>query len=658
MFKNIVLIGYRGTGKTEVGKKLSELLSMRYLSIDDEIVKKVKKSINEYVKSYGWKFFRDVESDIIKGLDVSETIIDCGGGVVEDINNIKNLKKDNIVILLKARPETIIERIKYSDRPSLTERSTIDEVKDMLKKRYPLYSKAADIFIDTDDKEIDTVAKEILKNLNLTKLCIPITAKNTINALTQIKKAERSADMTELRIDYLDDIDEKNLELLIKNKTKPVIVTCRKENFKGKETERISLLKKSIKLKADYIDVEHDTDEDIIKDLIINKEDTKIIISYHDFEKTPELKELEKLYDNLKDLNPDLIKIVTKANSFLDNKTIFGLLKKRFNLISFCMGIHGKFSRVLAKKYGSRITFASLDEKSRSEESQLTVKELNSEYNYKTSDRNTKLLGVIGEHAENSKSRFMHNKMFKKFKLNCIYHPLKLRSEELAEFMAWFRTDNFIGAAVTVPHKIAIMKHLDKVDETAREISAVNTIVKDDDELIGYNTDHYGAVEALKEKIVLKDAKILIMGAGGAARAIVYGLSKEEADITIINRSFEKAKDLAKKFGCKYKKMGELKEIIEDREIIINTTSVGMSPNTKESVVPKECLKEGKVVMDIIYTPIKTKLIKDAEKVNCSIITGERMLIYQAMQQYRLWTGNHANFKIMEKAILKKIKRR
>ena len=364
---------------------------------------------------------------------------------------------------------------------------------------------------------------------------------------------------------------------------------------------------------------------------------------------------MENINNEIKKLNPDLVKIVTFANSINDNFKIFELLENKKNLVSFCMGIKGQISRVLAPTFNSKITFASLEKSKQSAPGQISIDEMKNEYNIDSINQNTKLLGVIGEFAENSKSRFMHNRMFKEKGINSIYHPLKSDENELGEFINNFKKFDFIGAAVTMPHKETIINFLDESDETAKDIGAVNTIVKDNGKLIGCNTDYYGAVQALKEKTQLENKKILILGAGGAARAIVYGLKKENTSITIINRTAEKAQKLAEEFNVKADEFENMKELIKMNDIIINTTSVGMKPNVDQSIIKETDMEEGKIIMDIVYTPIKTKLIKYAKNKKCEIITGERMLMHQAMKQFELWTKQEPDFKIMEKAIMEKM---
>ena len=659
MPKNIVLTGYRGSGKTCTARYLAKKLGRKIISTDEEIGKKIGK-ISDFIENNGWKKFRDIESEVIENIDGDDLIIDCGGGFVEREKNVESLKKNGVIIWLKTSPEQIRKRIKGSEeRPSLTgTKSFLEEIEEMLQKRIPLYKKAADYEIDTGNKSVEQVGNEIFKLIKMnTEFCIPITAETAEEAIKDMKHAEKLADLVELRIDFIKNIDKNKLEKLLKSKKKKIIVTCRPKslcsNFDGNEEKRIELLKKSIELNADYIDIEMESNNKEIKDMISNKKNSKIIVSYHNLKKTPSLNELNDKYNEIKKLNPDLVKIVTTANSINDNFTIFSLLKGKSGLIAFCMGLRGQISRILAPKYGSRITFASLEEGRESASGQISIEEIKNVYNIDLINNETKAVGVIGEFAENSMSKYMHNASFREKMLNFVYMPFKVKKEELKEFINNLRKFSFAGASVTIPHKAEVMKCLDKIDETAKQIGAVNTIVSSNGKLIGYNTDYYGAVEALKEKTKLKNKKALVVGAGGGARAVVYGLKKENAGITITNRTIEKAKILAKEFNVKFDDMENIKQLIQNNEIIINTTSIGMAPNTNESIINGNDLIKGKLVMDLVYKPSETKLIKLARKSKCSVITGDRMLVYQAIGQFKLWTGQEPSFKSMENTLIK-----
>src|SRR3989338_11149866 len=187
-------------------------------------------------------------------------------------------------------------------------------------------------------------------------------------------------------------------------------------------------------------------------------------------------------------------------------------------------------------------------------------------YNVDLINPQTNVIGIIGEFAENSMSKYMHNPNFKRNSLDFVYVPFKVAPNELKEFMDNFKSFDFKGAAVTIPHKENIINLIHNVDETADEIGAVNTLVRDDGKIIGHNTDYYGAVESLKEKLNPKGKKVLVIGAGGAARAVVYGLKKEGAEIIIVNRTENKAKELAGQFNVDFDKMENIKSLTRQNE--------------------------------------------------------------------------------------------
>ena len=193
-------------------------------------------------------------------------------------------------------------------------------------------------------------------------------------------------------------------------------------------------------------------------------------------------------------------------------------------------------------------------------------------YNITKINPKTKIIGVIADFAENSMSRHMHNACFRKLGLDFVYLPFKTRPEELGQFMENFRKFRFHGASVTLPHKEAVIRYIDRLEDTAKEIGAVNTLVANNGKITGYNTDHTGAISALKEKTEIKGIKALVIGAGGGARAIVYGLKKEGAIAIVTNRSLERAHKLASKFNVNFGKFEEIKKLVEGSDIIINAT--------------------------------------------------------------------------------------
>ncbi|MBI5125474.1 MAG: shikimate dehydrogenase, partial [Planctomycetes bacterium] len=220
------------------------------------------------------------------------------------------------------------------------------------------------------------------------------------------------------------------------------------------------------------------------------------------------------------------------------------------------------------------------------------------------------------------------------------------------EFVQGFKGLKVQGYSVTIPHKEAIVPLLDGLDPLAREIVAVNTVVNKAGKLMGYNTDSTAALRELEEAVGdLKGRKATLIGAGGAARAIAFGLKKRGADITLVNRTEDRARRLAQELGCHYRRFEDVTRI--DGEVLINTTSVGMYPKTDVSPVPPEAIRPGMWVFDIVYNPLQTCLLKEAEERGCRTLDGIRMFLYQAAQQFELWTGRPAPLGLMEKIIRK-----
>lgn len=478
-----------------------------------------------------------------------------------------------------------------------------------------------------------------------------------ITDLKGLQEAE-GADLVELRLDYFKNLNKENIKKLIKNCRKPVILTNRKKSegglFGGNESRRIGILKNALDCGAGYVDIEYSSDKNSIKNLIQNKKTTKVIVSCHNFKETPD--NVREIYNNIKNLNPDLIKIVAKANSVTDNFRLFELIKdadkEKKNIIAFCMGPYGQFGRIMSLILGSKITYASMEKGKESADGQLSLSEMLNHYRIKKISKNTKIAGLIGNPVEHSWSHIMHNAGFDELGMNAVY--LKFQVDKLKEFIGYFKQLNTLGFSVTIPHKIGVIGYLDKIDKKAKAIRAVNTVVKKNGRLIGYNTDYEGAIQALKSKTSIKNKNAVILGAGGSARAIAYGLREEDANAIILNRNIGKAKSLADYFGCEYGSLNNLKDINYD--ILINATSVGMHPNVDESAIPSKSIKKNSVVFDIVFNPFKTKLLEDAEKKGCTIIPGFEMLFYGAMLQFRLWTGKSAPEKAMRRKVMEHLK--
>ena len=261
----------------------------------------------------------------------------------------------------------------------------------------------------------------------------------------------------------------------------------------------------------------------------------------------------------------------------------------------------------------------------------------------------TSLYGIIGNPVAHSLSPIMHNAAFSALSLNGIYIPMPL--QKVGDGVKGLAALGFTGVSVTVPHKEAVMEFLNEIDPVARRIGAVNTLlVRNDRTIKGFNTDWLGANRALEEHLDLSGKMILLLGAGGSARAIGFGLIEAGARVMIASRTQKSGEQLAQNLGCDWHSLSAVASLSADG--LVNATSVGMAPQDQESLVPRSSLGNYPVVMDIVYSPFKTRLLREAEEAGCITINGLAMLLYQGVAQFELWTGRKAPVGIMKGKLL------
>jgi shikimate dehydrogenase len=262
-------------------------------------------------------------------------------------------------------------------------------------------------------------------------------------------------------------------------------------------------------------------------------------------------------------------------------------------------------------------------------------------------DSRTAVYVVFGDPVSHSLSPIMQNRAFEHVGFNGVY--IALRVKDPADAIRGMRAFDFQGASVTIPHKIEVIRYLDELDAMAEKIGAVNTIVNQRGRLIGYNSDCLGAVKALSRRVSVRGKRIALLGAGGAARAIGFGIVKEGGALTVFNMTRTKGERLAQDVGATYRPISEFSNTHFD--VLINATPVGMFPNTEAMPIQKEELNEKLVVMDIVYNPLRTKLLKTAEKLGCKTVDGLSMFVYQGAHQFELWTGMEAPVDVMTRAV-------
>jgi shikimate dehydrogenase len=276
----------------------------------------------------------------------------------------------------------------------------------------------------------------------------------------------------------------------------------------------------------------------------------------------------------------------------------------------------------------------------------------------------TQVCGVIGDPIEHTLSPTMHNAAFNHLKLDFVFLAFRVKAAQLENAMRGMRGLGIRGLNVTMPHKNAVIKYLDEVDPTVKFLGSANTILNDNGRLLGFNTDGVGALKAMRENGVNLDGKkLLLLGAGGAAKAIAFSLAKEVGELVILNRVSEKAKELAEALSATYGKkvVGEalspsvIQKSLQDAHIVINATSVGMHPHVSQSLVAPQWLNPDLTVMDIVYNPVETKLAKHAKAAGAHVISGVEMLLYQGAASLEIWTGRSAPIEVMRKAALNKL---
>jgi shikimate dehydrogenase len=272
--------------------------------------------------------------------------------------------------------------------------------------------------------------------------------------------------------------------------------------------------------------------------------------------------------------------------------------------------------------------------------------------------------GVIGDPIGHSLSPTIHNAAFSHLGLDFVFLAFHVKAADLENAIRGMRGLGIHGLNVTMPHKTAVIGCLDEVDFTVRFLDSANTILNRDGKLSGFSTDGVGALKALSENGVdLPGKKVLLLGAGGAAKAIAFALVQEVGELAILNRSAEKAEELAETLGHMFNRKvvgaalspDAVKTKLRDSDVLVNATSAGMKPNLSQSVVAPEALRPDLAVMDIVYNPVETKLAKDAKAAGAKVVSGVEMLIYQGAASFEIWTGKQAPIEVMRKAALNRL---
>jgi 3-dehydroquinate dehydratase/shikimate dehydrogenase len=468
--------------------------------------------------------------------------------------------------------------------------------------------------------------------------------------------AEHGAELVELRVDYV--VRAVNLKRLLHDRPCPTIIACRRAQDGGhwerSEEERITLLRTAIANGVDYIDLEED-----IAGRIPRFGKTKRIVSYHNFEETPE--NLREIHDRCAAHDPDIVKVATTANHPRDNVRILQLISEsEIPTVAICMGDMGIPSRILAGKFRAPFTYATFQKERAVAPGQLSFEEMRDVYHYDDINMETEVYGVIADPIGHSLSPVVHNAAFQALKLNKVYIPFRVPREDLADFFQICRQLGVHGVSVTIPHKEAVVPLLSSTDAAVDHIGAANTVVMEGFEKKGSNTDFAAALESIdaslrrgREMDVLTGRKALVLGAGGVAMAVVHALTTRNVEIYVASRTHSRAEALAKRFHCQALPWNDRHSIKCD--LLVNCTPVGMHPHVNESPFETERLSRSMIVFDTIYNPEHTLLVKAARDRGCPVVTGVDMFVRQAVFQFKEFTGQEAPEELMREAIRRAI---
>jgi 3-dehydroquinate dehydratase / shikimate dehydrogenase len=502
---------------------------------------------------------------------------------------------------------------------------------------------------------VPTLAPQLLRS-RLSKVCVAIIGSTPAEMIEKATVALKEFTFLEFRLDYL----EKPLAALPKfrqffadNTAATAIATCRRAAYGGKfggnVAAELEVLCKAAENGFLLADLEIESAEAIKKIGVEKLRETGValIISHHDFAAT---KDLDGILARIDRFSPDYVKIVPTAKSLSDNITLIRFLERvadHTNVIGICMGDAGVISRVLGVRAGSAFTFAAATPGEETGPGQIAARTLVETYRIDQVDVATKVYGVAGNPIRSSLSPIMMNTAFRRETVNAVY--LALQTTRVNDLVKLIHEIPLQGVSITMPLKEDILPHLEQTDTLSARIGAVNTIRLLDGKLFGFNTDVAGIVGPLEKRLPLRGAKVLVLGAGGAARAAVFGVRDRGADVYILNRTSETAQKLARQSGSHVLRRDALGKTQFD--VIINATPVGMAGNKAPQILEPQHLQT-RLVFDLVYNPLETPLIRMARQKSIPIITGVEMFVQQGARQFEIFTGKPAPEEEMFRVVL------
>ena len=499
-----------------------------------------------------------------------------------------------------------------------------------------------------------------IQRFRLPRVCVAVVGEDPANIIERAESVVRDNPFMEFRLDYLSNPAAglpKLKHFLDLHPEATVIATCRRVvnggKFKGSAAAQLELLTKAAATGFQLVDLELQTAE-ILKagELADLKDKVGVILSYHDFKAT---KKLEDVFAGMKKYPADFYKVVSTATTLYDNVQMMKFLQAhsaQYEMVGICMGEQGIISRVLGVRAGSIFTFGSATRGEETAAGQVTASDLRDTYRIEMVDAATQVYAVAGDPISHSMSPIMMNTAFRRETVNAVY--LALHAKTLKDLLACVNDIPLRGLSITIPYKRDITEVLSNSDALTRQIGACNTVVRaQDGKLYGFNTDVAGVVVPLEQRMTLQGAKILVVGAGGVARAAAFGLKNKGAEVFITNRTAENGQTLARQAKAKYMKRTEV--VKSSFDVIINATPLGMGSNRQSSLEDKEL--NTKYLFDLVYVPAETKLMKMARTRNIEVIPGLEMYVQQGARQFEIWTGKPAPLAEMSFVVSKALER-
>ena len=500
-----------------------------------------------------------------------------------------------------------------------------------------------------------------LRPLRLPRVCVAVTGSDPGEMLEKAEALARDNTFLEFRLDYLPrpGLALPKLKQFAEYHAHVIaLATCRRAvaggKFRGSMASQLDILNKASAAGCQVVDLELQSALQCKPEQLRRlRSRAALILSHHDFRAT---KNLEKTLEKMVAISADFYKIVTTATTLYDNVVMMKFLEKnsdKYSLIGVCMGEQGIISRVLGVRAGSVFTFAAVNQDEKTAPGQVTAQDLRNTYRIEQVDAATRVYGVAGDPVAHSLSPAIMNAALRRETVNGVYVPLHAKT--LKDLLACVRDIPIHGLSVTMPYKTAILSHLDNTDSHTTKIGACNTVVRaQDGNLYGFNTDTAGVLRPLEQRITIEGAKVLVLGAGGAARAAVYGLKERGAEVYVLNRSLAAAQKLARSARARTLKRPDLKKFSFD--VIINATPVGMG-NSEESPLHQDEIR-ARYVFEMIYDPPETRLMKLAKAAGAEVIPGVEMFVQQAARQFEIWTGKPAPWDEMLRVVTKILEER